>query len=131
MKVNKNLTYKKAIILDQKRMEEFLLKIYGRETSISWRAKTLNDMSISFDNYQEIIEYENYGEDRIAELNCYGTKYSSGEHIDIEFNPTSFSFFNYGKTIECTITADNEKQVKDIELALIHFFDKVKAPYWY
>ena len=86
MKKSSTFVYEKSVFLNEKRMDELrniLLKYCDR---LIFRAKTIENTSIEFDSYDELMQYDNYKKSRIKSLDITGYKNESLiSHIDLNF----------------------------------------------
>ena len=73
MKITETFKFSKHIFLDKERMLQLqeMLKKYCERLSI--QASTINHVDIEFDSFDELLQYENFREGRIKELQLSGS----------------------------------------------------------
>ncbi len=113
MKQSKKFEYKRIIVLTEDYMTELqsVIQKYSRIDSI--RGKTKNDTEISFDSFEQLLSYVNFGEERLVNLDITGR--SSYEEpwvrIDIEFQPHRV----FRSSVICNYEFENEEQLRAFE----------------
>lgn len=129
MKVSKEFSVKKALILDQGKMAELNDELCQYCDKVTWEATSKNDADIEFDSFQELMQYDNFGDERIVRLTVEG-RHNYERVIKIGFNPLGVSFWAYGKTMKCYLSADSTSTIKKLEDSIRRFAKKTIAPYW-
>ena len=118
MKINGKFEYKKAIKLTKTRLQELESVLLRYTDRMSYSGRTLLGNEISFDDLTEVLDFENFGNQRLVSLDIYGHKgYSRIIHIKICADEGIL--VNYNNTVVSLFT--NE---------LSNFFEKCKTSYW-
>ena len=129
MKVSKEFSVKKALILDQGKMAELNDELCQYCDKVTWEATSKNDANIEFDSFQELMQYDNFDDERIVRLIVEG-RYNCERVIRIDFNPLGVPFWAYGKTMKCYLSADSSSTIKKLEDNMRRFTMKIIASYW-
>lgn len=130
MKISGKIKGKKSVIIGPdclKSLCEIILKHCER---IEFSAETYAKTSISFDNLEELLNYDNYKPRRIISVELAGyTKYSRLISVEIgDFNLSPI--VNYGSTVRCNY------QLPSVDAETIYkndfdtWYQKAKASYW-
>lgn len=126
MRINGEYEFKKAIRVDQKlldNLKEILQPYIDKEEYV---ATLENGDVIRFENYQEMIQYDNYGKGKIEKLKI---KYSSSLSINFE---TSMSLINnYKSTVTVEYVFRNQEDIILMREKLGCLFNKNKQPWFY
>lgn len=113
MKQSRKFEYKKIIVLTEDYMTELqsIIQKYSRIDSIT--GKTKNDTEISFDSFDQLLSYVNFGEERLVNLVITGR--SSYEEpwvrIDIEFQPHRV----FRSSVICNYGFESEEKLRAFE----------------
>lgn len=131
MIIKGQISYRKAIILDEERIRKIikLIEKYCDGTKIEITTKRKSQ--ISFGSLEELLQYDNFGKNRIDELFISGyNDYLKTISIEFSQDLSPFLFISYGKTVNCSYTFYNQEDeklfVEDFKILL----SKYKAPYW-
>ena len=85
---NRIFTYKRIVVLTIQRLEELQTLLLKHCESIEYKAITKNEAEITFDSFDELTSFSNYGEDKIISLNVKcRIKDDYNFMINIDFSP--------------------------------------------
>ena len=101
MTISGNIKRKKAIVLSPQKVRDINRIVLQNCDRIEYAAVTAAKTRISFEDIDELLDYDNFKPRRITELEITG--YSGySRMITIEISEWSlFSVANYGTTIRC------------------------------
>ena len=87
MKIEKNLNYNKRLVITAERMEKLhsLVGVYCQ--NIEYKAKLKNAAEVSFDTFEELMNYDNVGNKKIITLKIHGGSKSEYRGENIDYNP--------------------------------------------
>ena len=83
-------TYKKIIVLSDQNMEELRSLLLKHCDKINYQVITKNEAEITFDSFDELMSFNNFGDDKIVSLSIKG--YVNNEYrfiVGIDFSPQS------------------------------------------
>ena len=86
MKINGKFEYKKAIKLTKTRLQELESVLLRYTDRMSYSGRTLLGNEISFDDLTEVLDFENFGNQRLVSLDIYGHKAVSYTHLTLPTN---------------------------------------------
>ena len=96
---NRSFIYKRIVVLTEKRMEELESILSKHCDCINYKAITKNKSEILFDSFDELIAFNNFGDDKIISLCVICRKRNNCNFmIDIDFSPL-FPFET--ETVKC------------------------------
>ncbi len=130
MKILGKIKGKKSVMITPDCLKSLCDIILKHCERIEFSAETYAKASISFDNLEELLNYDNYKPRRIISLEVAGyTEYSRLISVEIgDFNLSPI--VNYGSTVRCNYqfpSVDAETIYKnDFEI----WYQKAKASYW-
>ncbi len=130
MIISGKITKKKALIIPPEYLRSLCDIILKHCDRLEFSAETYAKASISFDNIEELLNYDNFTSRRIIMLEITGyTGYS--RIISVEIGNLNFlPIVNYGRTIRC------DYQLASIDAEAIFksdfdiWFQKAKSGYW-
>lgn len=130
MKISGKIKRKKSIIISYERIKALCSIILKHCERLEFSAETCAKTNISFDNVDELLEYDNFKPRRIICLEIDGyigySRIISVEIGNLDFYP----IVNYGSTIRC----DYKLPSVDAEIIFKSDFEtwyqKVKSNYW-
>ena len=129
MILNGSYKYKKALIIDEKRLKEIneLLLVFCSRIEIY--ATTIKDTQYQFENIDEMISVDNYGERRIKKIELIGY---NDYHRDITINIFSSEgiVLHYNNSVECYYTFHDESGEILFTNKLNDILKKSTASYW-
>ena len=129
MKINGKFEYKKAIKLTKTRLQELESVLLRYTDRMSYSGRTLLGNEISFDDLTEVLDFENFGNQRLVSLDIYGHKgYSRIIHIKICADEGIL--VNYNNTVVCNYEFEKLNDVTLFTNELSNFFEKCKTSYW-
>ena len=97
MKKSNSISISKHLFLDKKRMDELYAILLKHCAKLRIEAKCLDNTSIDFDSYDELMEYSNFSKGRIKRLEIIG--YSGIDGWDRKISVTISS--EKGPSIDC------------------------------
>lgn len=100
MKKSNSFSCSKNIFLDQSRMDELHSILLKHCKKLRFEGKCLDDASIEFDSYNELMGYSNFHKGRIRKLEITG--YSNANGWDRKIDLTISSVHPKGPSIDCT-----------------------------
>ena len=130
MKISGKIKRKKAVILTPEKVASLCDIILKHSERLEFSAETYAKTSITFDNMNELLEYDNFKPRRITAIEISGyIGYS--RIISAEIGNSNFSpIVNYGSTIRCDyqLPAVDEETIfkSDFET----WYQTVKSEYW-
>ena len=87
---NRHFSYKRRVVLTVPRLKELIALLKKHCDDIKFKAITKNKAEIKFDSFEELIDFNNYGEEKIASLNLRCRAKDDYDFlIDIDFSPDS------------------------------------------
>lgn len=114
MTIHGKITFKDAIIVDKKLLEELEKVILIYYDKVSYSCKLCNDNRIDFDTLDELLNYENPKIRKIIRLSIM-----FGYPSEIVFEPSFAYFSSYKYTVEGTY------QINDLDKSVL-FQEKIK-----
>ena len=116
-----SFTYSKHILLDKLRMDELQSILAKHCDSISTFVKTIDNSSIKFESYAELMEYDNFKKMRIKKLDIYGYKSNPwNESIKLTFYAGS----PRESSVDCTYTFSDTDEEAIFNSDISKFLDK-------
>ena len=87
MKKTETFCYSKHIFLDKSRMKELHILLMKHCDRLELSVKTIGNSKIEFDSFEELMEYSNFKNGRIHQLNIHGYLQNSEDRIiDLTFS---------------------------------------------
>lgn len=130
MTISGRIKKKKAITITPERLKSLCEIILKHCERLEFSGETYSKTTITFDNLDELLSYDNFKPRRLTELEITGyinhSRKISVEIGDLNFSPVT----NYGSTIRCSYnfsTVDEETIFKN---ELSTWFEKTKSSYW-
>lgn len=113
---------------DLKDFENLICKYYNQ---LNYRVLLKNGNSITFDDLNELLVYDNDAKDKIIKLNITGGKYDFSSDIDVTFVAGSpyYTAFSSSVKVEYKVS-DPEKEILFLE-DMKKFFRHLRAEPWY
>ena len=118
-------SYKKIIVLENQRMQELRDLLLKHCDRITFQAITANKAEITFESFDELMEFSNFGDDKIVSLSlwCYAPNEYSYK-IKIEFSSQD-PFHN--ETMRCQYNFSNTDEESILISDLQKFLEKSTA----
>lgn len=126
MKKERSFSYSKNIFLDKDRMQELHSILAKYCDTLDIQAKTLNKSSISFDSYDELMNYNNFKTERITQLTIRGygsNKWESKIRLSFSIEYPTVS------SVDCEYSFENEDEEIVFNKTLLNFLEKAKSGY--
>lgn len=125
MTIHGKITFKDAIIIDERLLKELENVILETFTKIKYEGGLSNGDDIVFDSLSELLQYENINQRKLVKLKV------KFDYNEIEFYPTFGGICSYKYTVQGSFTTNDkdisilfEKKIKDI-------LEKHKRKKWY
>ena len=130
MTISGRIKKKKAITITPERLKSLCEIILKHCERLEFSGETYSKTTITFDNLDELLNYDNFKPRRLIGLEITGY-INHSRKISIEIGDLNFSpVTNYGSTIRCSYnfpTTDEETIFKsDMDI----WFEKAKSSYW-
>ena len=130
MKISGKIKKRKAIIISAESLQNLCDIVLKHCERIEFSAETYAKTSITFDNLEELLKYDNFKPRRIISLELTGYN-DHFRTISIEIGDVNFSpIVNYGCTMRsnyCFSSVDSETVfIKDLDI----WYQKAKSNYW-
>lgn len=130
MRINGTIKYRKALFIDKNSLNNFSSILYGFCEKINYAATTISNNYISFDSFEELSNYENYGKNRIKFLVVTGYGNTSRINISFEYYDSKTRFFGYYSTFKCNYELDNYDDEQKLNNRINEFLKKNTPDYW-
>ena len=129
MKLSGTYAYYKALIISKERLQELQSILFEFCDHIDVYAITEQSIQLQFNDFEEMLSYDNYAERKISELELIGYN-GSYRIINIKLFSTPGLFHHYKKTVECHYTLDCIESETLFKSKLQILFKKSTARYW-
>lgn len=129
MKLSGTYAYYKALIISKERLKELQSILLEFCDHIDFYATTEQSVQLQFNDFEEMLSYDNYAERKISELELIGHK-GLYRIINIKLFSTPGLFHHYKKTAECHYTLDCIESETLFKSKLQTLFKKSTARYW-
>ena len=130
MKISGKINKKKAVIVSPDRIRLICAAMLKHCERLEFLAETYSKTSISFDDIDEFLEYDNFKPRRIVSVEIAGyigySRIISVEIGDLNFSP----IVNYGSTIRCDYKLDSVDAETIFKSDFETWYQKIKSNYW-
>lgn len=125
MTIHGKITFKDAIIIDEKLLKELENVILETFTNIKYEGRLCNDDIILFDSLSELLQYENINQRKLVKLKI------EFDYNVIEFYPTISGICSYKYTVSGSYaTKDTDTSIL-FERKIKNILEKHKRKKWY
>lgn len=131
MKINGKINYHKALFLEESALKSFdnILRCYSND--IRYSATTMSKTRIDFDNFEELVNYENYGNTKIKFLEVIAyARFERILSVYFEYYDSNARLLGYYSTFRCDYGFNSFEEEQKFKNEIQKFLKKNTPNYW-
>lgn len=124
MKQETKFSYKKAIIVDSKMLNEMDKEIRTICEKVSYKAETINGDKIEFESIEELCNYENADYEKIVNIHIFASDEKFVNKVFIYIKCESTALSKLFETVEVNLTVDDVNKKVVFKNNIIHLLKR-------